>query len=283
MSIIEFLIKLLKDEGEQQKFQENPTGYLETAGLSDVCAADFKEAVPFVADGGHVKPAHADDDDDHEREHEPSVHPANGETEVEVAVKYLKYITKNYTYNDNDVTYDNSFKQSIWNEGELELEQHFDNDQTIASGDGSVAAGDDIKGTVTTGNHNTVVSGDENVVGDGNAVGEGNNVANGDGSAAGEDNNVANGDNSAAGKGAVAGTFGDGANVATTGGEVDDSEKTEVDVDIEDSFKTYDSHDDESVHIKDSYNEEESVTQKGFANVNDSKIDVDVEVPSVPA
>jgi hypothetical protein len=25
------------------------------------------------------------------------------------------------------------------------------------------------------------------------------------------------------------------------------------------------------------------VTQKGFANVNDSKIDVDVEVPSVPA
>jgi hypothetical protein len=279
-SLIQFLLDLLKDEDAQKEFEQSPATYLQQAGFDDLCGADVKAALPFVADVKGVKAAE-DDDDDH---HAPSVHPANGESELEVAIKYLKYVTNKYTYvNEDNDTYDNSVDQSIWNSGELELKQYFDNDQTVAAGDGSVAAGDDIKGTVTTGNNNTVVSGDENLVGDGNAVGEGNNVANGDGSAAGEDNNVANGDNSAAGKGAVAGTFGDGANVATTGGEVDDSEKTEVDVDIEDSYKTYESHDDESVHIKDSYNEEESVTQKGFANVNDSKIDVDVEVPSVPA
>jgi len=278
--LIEFILDLLKNEDAQKDFGSNPHGYLESAGLSDLCGPDVKAALPFVKDAGLVKPTHGDDDDDHKApEHDDrDGHGGHGgdDDDVEGAIRYLKHITQNYTYvskDDHSVDLDNSVNQYIWNKGELELEQHFDNDPTIASGDGAVAAGDDIEGTVTTGNNNTVVSGDGNVVGDGNAVGE--------------DNNVANGANSAAGNGNVTGgTFGDGATVATTGGEADSSTNDSYNDNSDNSVENEDSYNDNSDHsvtiddsgntTRDSYNDE-SVEQEGLVNVNDTKVDVEVD------
>jgi hypothetical protein len=288
VSLIQFLLRLLGDEDAQKDFADDPEGALKDAGLDGICGADIAAAAPLVADDRSVH-LRGDGPDHGVAAATPPVHPGPGETEIDVVVKQIQHITKNYVTKD-DHSIDNSVKQSIWNSGELELHQVFDNDPTVANGDGSVAAGDDIEGTVTTGNHNTVVSGDENVVGDGNAVGE--------------DNLVNNGDNNATGDGNVTGEFGDGAQVATNGGEIensiDDSFNTDKSTndsynkEIEDSFntKTEDSYNDnsdnrdqsstdnretsveieeESTTIRDSYNDE-SVEQEGLVNVNDTEV-----------
>ena len=60
-----------------------------------------------------------------------------------------------------------------------DLTQDIETHSTTASGDGAVAAGDDIRdSTITSGDGNQV--GDDNIRGDGNVQGEGNDVVNGD-------------------------------------------------------------------------------------------------------
>jgi hypothetical protein len=225
-SLWQFILDLLRDKDAQEAFESNPHAALAAAGLDDLCGADVAAAAPLVLDSSAVRPSHDGDDGHHQP---PSSVPGPGETELDVVIKHIAYITKNYTTNDND-SFDNSVNQSIWNSGELELDQVFDNDPTVAYGDGSVAAGDDVEGTVTTGNHNTVVSGDDNTVGDGNVDGNNNDVANGDGSVAGDGN--------------VGGTFGDGAAVATNGSSADSSTDVDVDVDYEDNDTTTNTNED---------------------------------------
>jgi hypothetical protein len=282
--LIDLILRLLGDKKALEEFQNNPHGVLTDAGLGDLCGVDVAQAAPLVLDKQSVQPR-GDGSDNGAAAATPPVHPGPGETEIDVAIKHIQHITKHYVSNDND-TVDNSVNQSIWNSGELDLHQVFDNDPTVANGDGSLAAGDDIEGTITTGNNNTVVSGDDNVVGDGNAVGEG--------------NLVNNGNNNATGDGNVTGSFGDGATVATnssladssTNGSYNTDNSTDVDVDVEESFNDNSDnrqidnsdHSDHSVEVKDSFTIEDSgnTTTEIEESFNDNEVDISAPAPVVP-
>ncbi len=94
------------------------------------------------------------------------------------AMQYLNsYVTSNYV-DDRHTTVDNSTNQQIDTHGG-DFDQDIDVHSTVASGDGAVAAGGDIRdSTVTTGDHNQVGAG--NVSGNGDVVGDRNLAVTGD-------------------------------------------------------------------------------------------------------
>ena len=219
-SLLDFILNLLKDPQAQAEFKANPQQVLADNGLTGVCAADIHETLPLVTDdrsvelssGGHAAP--------------PPAPPAPGEGDLHAAVRYLSYITNTYTYDDHSTSIDDSVHQNIWAAGDVN--QTFDDSNVVAAGQGSVAAGGSIDGTVTTGNGDAVgsgaaagtgnVTGSGNALGAGSVAGTGNAVANGDGSTIGNGNTVANGDHAVQGDGNVTGTVSGNAQVGTTGG-----------------------------------------------------------------
>jgi hypothetical protein len=218
-SLLDFILNLLKDPQAQAEFKANPQAVLAANGLTGVCAADIHETLPLVTDNRAVElsSSHAAP---------PSVAPAAGESDTHAAIRYLSYITNTYTYDDHSTAIDESVHQNIWAAGDVT--QTFDNSNVVSAGQGSVAAGGSIAGTVTTGPGDAVgsgaaagtgnVTGSGNAVGDGNAAGTGNAVANGDGSTIGNGNTVANGDHAVQGDGNVQGTVSGNSQVGTTGG-----------------------------------------------------------------
>ena len=188
-SLIELLLNLLRDPSA---FREDPEGFLSSCG--DVSPEDIREALILLQDrqdadfsrdyhgGGnhvvHVPPPPP----------APASHP--GESDHEAAIRYLDtYVTNNYITNEGDTITDNSINQQI-DTGGGDFDQDIDVDSVVASGDGSVAAGDDIEDS-------TITSGDDNTVGDGNVDGDDNTRIDGD------DNSVVDGDDNTA-------SFGDG-------------------------------------------------------------------------
>jgi hypothetical protein len=188
-SLIELLLNLLRDPSA---YREDPEGFLASCG--DVSPEDIREALILLQDrqdadfsrdyntGGnhvvHVPPPPP----------VPASHP--GESDHEAAVRYLDtYVTNNYITNEGDTITDNSINQQI-DTGGGDFDQDIDVDSVVASGDGSVAAGDDIEDS-------TITTGDDNTVGDGNIDGDDNTRIDGD------DNAVVVGDDNTAG-------FGDG-------------------------------------------------------------------------
>ena len=89
-----------------------------------------------------------------------------------------RFITNNFV-DDRDTTVDNSTNQQVNTHGG-DFDQDIDVHSTVASGDGAVAAGDDIRdSTITTGDNNQV--GDDNIKGNNNVQGDDNQVVHGDG------------------------------------------------------------------------------------------------------
>ncbi|WP_189636324.1 IniB N-terminal domain-containing protein [Arthrobacter sp. NamB2] len=253
-SLLDFLMNLFNDPEAAADFLEDPEQALEDAGLGGVCWDDVEAVLPVVVDyapitvsssfdreyntGGnatgnfagntwapvaaapaaHVAPAHVHHDDDHGH-----------------AVAQLHSIVNNYTYtsttDDRDTITDQSVNQNIWANGDVT--QLFDNDAVVASGDGAIAAGDDVEIDESEDNSTNITVGDieiddsfnedndtdidvdiddsynednDGVDGDGNVVG-------GSGSGAivvGDDNAVGNEDNDGVdGDGNIVGTEGD--------------------------------------------------------------------------
>jgi hypothetical protein len=220
-SLLDFILNLLKDPQAQAEFKTNPQAVLAANGLTGVCAADIHETLPLVTDHRAVELTSSS------HTAAPSATPAAGEGDTHAAVRYLSYITNTYTYTDDHSTaIDESVHQNIWAAGDVT--QTFDNSNVVSAGQGSVAAGGSIAGTVTTGNGDAVgsgaaagtgnVTGSGNALGDGSAAGTGNAVANGDGSTIGNGNEVANGDHAVQGDGNVQGTVSGNSQVGTTGG-----------------------------------------------------------------
>jgi hypothetical protein len=181
MSLLEFILDLLKDPNAAAQFNEHPQETLHANGFDGLCAADVHEALPLVVDA-------AQQNGDFERSlagggpsgsvTQSGAPALPGTGGLEGAIHNIQYLTDNYSYADSHNTVlDNSVNQNIWAQGDVH--QTFDNSPVVASGAGAVAAGGDIKGTVTTGDHNVVGNG--NAVGNGDAVGEGNDVNNGSG------------------------------------------------------------------------------------------------------
>ncbi len=171
-SLIEMILNLLKNPSELAAFQQDPDSYLSACGAGDITPADIHDAVVLADDtpshGHHVQLPPAP----------PVPHPHPGESDHEAAVRYLNtYVTNNYV-DDRDTIVDHSINQQI-DTGGGNFDQDVDVHSVVASGDGAVAAGDDIRdSTITTGDDNQVGNG--NLKGDGNVVGDDNQAVTGD-------------------------------------------------------------------------------------------------------
>jgi hypothetical protein len=182
-SLIQFILDLLRDPEKLAEFKDDPKGAMSACGLSAVSPEDVHDALVLAQDN---------DDVGFDREyHTGGNHVAGASTppppppahhgDHDAGVKYLdKYITNNYVTNnidDRDTIIDQSVNQHI-DTGGGDFEQSIDNHSVNATGDGSVAAGGDIKDS-------TITTGDKNVVGDDNKVvnGHDNTTAFGEGSA----------------------------------------------------------------------------------------------------
>jgi hypothetical protein len=187
-NLLELLLNLLRDPSA---YREDPEGFLASCG--DVSPEDIREALVLLQDrqdadfsreyntgGNHI----------HVPPPPPAPQPEPGESNQEAAIRYLDtYVTNNYITNEGDTITDNSINQQI-DTGGGDFDQDIDVDSVVASGDGSVAAGDDIEDS-------DITTGDDNIVGDDNVDGDDNTSIEGD------DNELVKGDDNTTG-------FGDG-------------------------------------------------------------------------
>jgi hypothetical protein len=273
MTLLEFLRSLIFDDEARQEFAENPDQALADAGLEHLSAEDVKDALELMQDDSQ--------DADFSREYNtggneiniaapaPVEHHDDGGSES--AVEYInKYITNNYV-DDRDTTVDNSINQQI-DTGGGDFDQNIDIDSTVASGDGAVAAGDDIEdSTIATGDGNTI--GDGNVTGDDNTVGDGNTDVNVDG---GGSAIVGDGNQAVVGNGNTS-SFGDGdATSAEIDGDVNVDDGSSFAIGGSSSVDSSDHSDDDTYtdnsdnSVEDSFNSTSSFEDNSDNSTNDS-------------
>lgn len=129
-ALIAFILSLLRDPAAAAEFDAAPQAMLANKGLEGACTDDVKAVKPVIVDHPQVMP-------------KPVPPPPPPDTPDEV-VKEITRIVNQFTMTvDNRSTIvDQSVNQNIWTEGG-DVTQLFDQDAVVASGDGSVAAGDD--------------------------------------------------------------------------------------------------------------------------------------------
>ncbi|WP_411374240.1 IniB N-terminal domain-containing protein [Arthrobacter sp. MPF02] len=259
--LVQFLMHLFGDRQAAQDFLDNPEKVLEDHGLGKVCSADVDAAMPVVLDyapvtinasrfdreyntgGNDARTDHngggggSTGGGNHGGGHHHGGGRDNDHDDHAHAVQQLHHVVNNYSYtstvDDRDTIVDQSVNQNIWADGDVE--QWFDNDSVVASGDRAVAAGDDA------------------YVKDSNNIEDSYNTDNS------TDNSI---DNSV--------TAGRDANIGNEETNIDDSFNTDVDIDadIDDSFNE-DSQNDNSDHSDNSTNID--VRDSGNDNsINDS-------------
>jgi hypothetical protein len=260
LSLLEFLKELLSNVQLRDYFAADPAGALEEYGLENLSPEDVHDALVLIEDNQTA---------DFSRDYNtgqnavqytpppaPPVHHGGGD-DHQAAIEYLNtYITNNYV-DDADTIVDNSVNQQI-DTGGGDFDQYVDIDSTVASGDGAVAAGDDIEDS-------TIVTGDGNQVGDGNVAGDGNVVGEGNQAVTGNDNTTSFGEGDATST-EVGGdvTVGAGGGFASGG----DATVTNTDSSTNDSYNDFSDN-----STTGSYND---VSDN---SVNDSgNVDVDVDV-----
>jgi len=253
-SLIQLLLSLFEDEEQLAAFQANPDAFLASCGITDLEPGDVHEALVLLRDshdasfdrdyntGGH-----------HHPQLPPPPHPKPGEDPHEVAVKYLNtYVTNNYV-DDRDTIVDNSINQNIDNRGGI-FNQDIDVDSVVASGDGAVAAGDDVR-------DNTIVSGDDNILAGGNVTQTGD-VTAGDGGAISFGGNATGNyeDNDTT---STVTNFGDGAvavNTAGAGGTATQATTQAVDNSTTNTTTHTNSHNTDSFNVDDSFQSDDDAT-----------------------
>jgi hypothetical protein len=290
MSLLEFLRELLTNEQARDWYAQDPDAALKYYGLDDLSPADVRDALVLLEDNqtanfdrdyntGWDGPSHSgrhdddndrdhgrDNDRDDDRDHGGRDHDDDhGGDDHRAAVETInRYITNNFV-NDRDTIVDNSTNQQIDTHGG-DFDQDIDVDSVVASGDGAVAAGGDIRDS-------NIVSGDDNQVGDGNVRGNDNVV--------GDDNNVVSGDDNTT-------AFGDGdANNASFedvevggGGAISVGGNASGSYDVDDSFNESEETTTNNTHFEDSFNQDNDSTENSH-NDTDTDIDTDSHNESV--
>ncbi|WP_125131226.1 IniB N-terminal domain-containing protein [Microbacterium sp. 10M-3C3] len=129
-ALIEFILSLLRDPEAAAEFEADPEGTLAQRGLSGMSASDVCAVAPIIAERPDVVPMQV-------------VKVAAPPTPApDPVVREIKTITSNFSYiDDRDTVIDQSVNQNIWATGDVT--QVFDQEAVVASGDGSMAAGDD--------------------------------------------------------------------------------------------------------------------------------------------
>jgi hypothetical protein len=129
-ALIAFILSLLRDPAAVEEFDAAPKAVLANNGLADACVEDVQAVKPVIVDhpGVVVKPV-------------PPPPPPHDEPDR--VIKEIKSIVHQFTTVDARTTIvDQSTNQNIWTNGG-DVTQIFDQEAVVASGDGSVAAGDD--------------------------------------------------------------------------------------------------------------------------------------------
>jgi hypothetical protein len=274
-SLIDFLLSLLRDPEARAAFQADPGGYLSSCGLDDLTPADLHDALVLLQDNQDAdfsRDYNTGGNQVHVPAPAPAPAPEPGESDHDAAITYLNnYITNNHI-DDRDTIVDNSVNQQI-DTGGGDFDQDIDVDATVASGDGAVAAGDDIEDS-------EVVTGDGNQVGDGNVAGEGNVVGDGNEAVTGHDNTTSFGsgdatstevgDDLSVGDGSAFASGGDAAvdntdnSLENVGNDYSDNSLDNVGNDYSDNSD----HSDNSV--EDSFNDNSDNSNHSDNSVNDS-------------
>ena len=157
--LLDFLLNLLKDPKAAEEFKADPQGALDAAGLGGITEEDCDAVIPVVLDfapvsaigdrvyetGGNVLTG-GDAHNNGGGGGQSGGGNGGGHAPVDTspAVAQLTHVVNNYSYSeidDRDTITDQSVNQNIWALGDVE--QFFDNDAIVASGDGAAAAGDD--------------------------------------------------------------------------------------------------------------------------------------------
>ena len=276
MTLLEFLRSLIFDDEARQDFAEDPEKALDDAGLGHLSADDVHDALLLMQEDNQDADFGRDYDtggnDIHVAAPEPVHHDGD---DSESTVEYInRYITNNYV-DDRDTITDNSVNQQI-DTGGGDFDQDIDVDSTVASGDGAVAAGDDIEDSeIVTGDDNTVgdgnVNGDGNIVGDDNeaVIGDGNTSSFGDGDAVSAD---IDGDVSVDDGSSFA--IGGSSSVDTTDNSTNDSFNDNSDNSTEDSFNSDSEYTDNSDNsTNDSFNSDSEYTDNSDNSDDDSYTD----------
>jgi hypothetical protein len=267
ISLLDFLLRLINDDDLRQEFNADPEDTLEAYNLTDLSAQDVYDALVLAQDSHQASfdrnydtgfhntvppvPAHAG--------YSGGGHHDGGHGHKE-AVEYInKYITNNYI-DDRDTIVDNSINQNIDNRGGI-FNQDIDVDSVVASGDGAVAAGDDVR-------DNTIVSGDDNILAGGNVTQTGD-VTAGDGGAISFGGNATGNyeDNDTT---STVTNFGDGAvavNTAGAGGTATQTTTQAVDNSTTNTTTHTNSHNTDSGNISDSFQSDDDFTLGSYNDV----------------
>jgi hypothetical protein len=272
-SLLELLLSLLRDPGALAAYRDDPEGFLSSCG--DVSPEDIREALILLQDNQDAdfgRDYNTGSNHVHVPPPPPAPKPEPGESDHEAAVRYLNtYITNNHI-DDRDTIVDNSINQQI-DTGGGDFDQDIDVDSVVASGDGAVAAGDDISDSeIVTGDDNVV--GDDNVTGDGNVVGDGNQAVIGDDNTtsfgSGDATSVDVGGDVSADDGSALAVGGD-ATVDNTDNSVEDSFNDNSDHSVEDSFNDNSEFTDNSDNsTEDSFNDNSDTTTDSHNTTDES-------------
>jgi hypothetical protein len=163
-SLLDWILDLLRNSDERNAFQADPDRYAAEHGFAAVNAGDVHDALCVAADSAS---AHSD-----HRHSEHHVAPPHHYSHHTNPVHYLhQYVTNNYTTIEEHTTnIDDSIHQNVDTHGG-DFNQVIDNDPVVASGDGAVAAGGDIRdSTVTPGSGNVVGDDNHAITGDDNST-----------------------------------------------------------------------------------------------------------------
>ncbi|WP_018768888.1 IniB N-terminal domain-containing protein [Arthrobacter sp. 162MFSha1.1] len=310
--LVQFLMHLFGSRKAIQAFLDNPEKTLAEHGLGNVCLADVDAAMPVVLDyapitvnassfereyntggssawagagasagsvsAGSVGGAtaiHAGsqgmvhgipnyDQDDH----------AHAVQQLHNVINHFSYTTSTTTVDDRDTMTDQSVNQNIWAHGDVE--QWFDNDAVVATGDRAVAAGDDADlrdSNNIRDSYNTDHSADnstDNSIHAGGDVGIGN-----------EETDISDSFNTDVGLD-VDDSFNDNSDNSDYSDHSDHSVSTDTDLDVRDSFNdNSDTSTQASVEVEDSFNQDSSSTttlEDSFNQDNSTASTVDVNV-----
>lgn len=150
-ALIEFILSLLGDPAAAAEFEEDPQGTLARNGLSDACVEDVRAVAPVIVDHPHVSP----------KPPMPPAPPKPPSVENEIY-----NITNSFAIDNRATIVDQSVNQNIWANGDVN--QIFDQEAIVNSGDNGAAAGDDAEvdnsndtttvGDVSIGNEDTTTN-----------------------------------------------------------------------------------------------------------------------------
>jgi hypothetical protein len=112
ISLLDFILRLLKDPQAQAEFRANPEQVLAANGLTGVSAADIHETLPLVTDNRFVElnNSHAVSS---------AVLPPSEGNRIHAAVHYLHQITHTYRYDDHGAHTHDPGHVNIWATGDV--------------------------------------------------------------------------------------------------------------------------------------------------------------------